>query len=585
MIGNLSHRLTAAAVSASALLASAGLPAHAARPAPSISISNVSVVEGNSGQTQMLFSLQVKGTWNKSMKVDYQTVDGSASAGSDYVSAQGTVSFAGGKRQTVSVWVNGDTERENHETLNVALSNAVGVSIKPGGGLGTITNDDELPILSVGDVVVGEGDTGTTPATFKFTLSNASTSDVSFAYATANGTATAPGDYTHSAGTVTFTAGQLNKSVEVPVVGDTTNEDPGSEVFKLNLSNASAVALPDPQATGTIIDDEGAPAVSISDATVTEGDSGTVSASFNVILSHASGTASTVAYATSDGSATAPADYQAASDTVTFAAGDVAETVILNVKGDEMHEAAEDFMVTLSAPTNAVLANAQGRGLIENDDDAPKVSVSDATVSEGNSGSVETAFSLSLSRPTSQAVTVSYSTSDDSAVASSDYTATTGSLTLPAGTTVHTAQVAIIPDTVKEPAERFHLDVTSTTNADLGDGAGMGTITNDDRDVSKLTLRVRIPSRIRVKGLLTPAHGGTKVKVVLKKRRSGAWVSVRTKRVLLGSGIDRNADGIRESAYRTKFRRPSSTKRCRVVVRFKGDADHHPSHTRRTFYC
>jgi len=122
--------------------------------------------------------------------------------------------------------------------------------------------------------------------------------------------------------------------------------------------------------------------------------------------------------------------------------------------------------------------------------------------------------------------------------------------------------------------------------ADLGDGTGVGTITNDDRAASKLSLRARKrPSRIRVNGLLTPAHGGTKVKVVLKKRRSGAWVSVRTKRPLLGSGIDRDADGIRESGYRTKFRRPARTKRCRVVVWFKGDVDHLPSRARRTFYC
>lgn len=587
MIGNLSHRLTAGAVAASALLASAGLPAHAARPGPSISISSLTVDEGNSGQKQMLFTLQVKGVWNKSMKVDYAIVDGSTD-GNDYVGVPpGTVSFESGKRQRISVWVKGDTVKENNETFTVALTNAVGgASIKPGGGVGTITNDDQLPILSVDNVVVGEGDTGTTPATFKFALSNASTTNVSFDYATADGTATAPGDYADSAGTVTFTPGQLTKSVDVPVVGDTTNEVPGSEAFTLNLSNASGVALPDPQATGTIIDDEGAPAVSISDATVTEGDSGPVSATFDVVLSHPSGNASSVEYATSDGSATAPADYQAASTTVNFAANDVAKTVTLNVQGDDWNEPAEDFMVTLSAPSNAVLADKDGRGLIKNDDATPMVSVSNATVSEGDSGTVEAAFSLSLSRPTSQTVTVSYGTSDDSAVAPGDYTAAAGSVTFAPGGTTRTAKVAVMGDTVNEPAERFNLDVQSTTNADLGDGAGVGTITNDDRAASKLSLRARKrPHRIRVNGLLTPAHGGKKVKVVLKKRRSGAWVKVGTKRVLLGSGIDRNADGIRESGYATKFRRPQRTKRCRVIVRFRGNVDHLPSLARRTFYC
>ena len=582
MIGNLSHRLTAGAVAASALLASAGLPAHAARPAPSISISNVTVSEGNSGQKQMLFTLQVKGAWNNSMKVDYVTVPGSASAGSDYVFAQGTVSFASGKRQTVSVWANGDTVNENNESFTVALTNAVGASIK-NSGVGTITNDDLLPSVAVADVVVGEGDSGTTPAVFKATLSNASTGPVSFDYATAAGSAASPADYTASAGTVTFDPGQVAKSITVPVVGDTTNE--GDEAFTLSLSNASG-ALPTTSPTGTIIDDENAPAVSVSDATVTEGNSGTVSASFDVVLSHAADSASTVDYATSDGSAAAPADYQSATGTVTFAAGDLAETVEVNVKGDDWNEANEDFSLTLTAPANAILADSLGRGLINDDDATPVVSVSNTTVLEGNSGTVDAAFSLSLSRPSSQAVTVSYGTSDDSAVAASDYTTALGEVTFAAGNTAKTAKVAIIPDTVNEPAERFNLDVTSTTNADLGDGTGVGTITNDDRAASKLSLTVRKrPSRIRVKGLLTPAHGGQKVKIVLRKRSGGAWVKVGTKRVLLGSGIDRNADGIRESGYAKRFRRPQRTKRCRVIVRFRGDVDHLPSIASRTFYC
>ncbi|MDQ3659451.1 MAG: hypothetical protein M3454_00005 [Actinomycetota bacterium] len=587
MIGKLTHRMTASAVAASALLASAGLPAFAARPSPSISISNVTVAEGNSGQTQMLFALQVKGAWNKNMAVDYALVDG-LTDGNDYASVPpGTLSFASGKRQRLAVWVNGDTLREENETFAIALTNPVGgAGIKPGGGLGTITNDDQLPVLSVDNVILGEGDTGNTPATFKFALSSASTTVVSFNYATADGSATQPADYLSTSGTVTFAAGERTKSVDVPVVGDTITEAPGSESFTLNLSNVLNATPPSVPPTGTIIDDEGAPAVSISDAAVTEGDSGMVSASFDITLSHLSATAANVSYATSNGSAIAPDDYVSADDIVNFAAGDLTKSVTVNVKGDDWNEPAEDFVVTLSGPTNAVLADVNGRGLIENDDPTPKVSVANTTVAEGNSGTVDAAFSLSLSRPTSQVVTVTYGTSDDSAVAGSDYAAATGSVTFAAGDTARTAGVSVMGDTAYEPAERFHLDVQATTNADLGDGAAVGTITNDDPAASKLSLRARKrPHRIKVKGLLTPAHGGKKVKVVLKKRRSGAWVSVRTKRALLGSGIDRNADGIRESVYRTKFRRPQKAKRCRVIVRFKGDVDHRPSKARRTFYC
>jgi chitinase len=314
-----------------------------------LTISSLSVVEGNSGQKQMLFGVQVKGAWNKNMKVDYEVMDGTATAGSDYVDGAGTLSFASAKRQMVSVWVNGDTEAENDENFTVALNNPVGATIKPGGGIGTITNDDLVPVLSVQNVVVGEGDTGTTPAVFEFALSNTSTAPVSFAYATADGSAAAPGDYEAASGIVTFEAGQRSQSVTVPVVGDTTNE--GVESFSLVLSGAAGVNLPATAPTATIIDDEGAPAVSIADASVTEGDSGTVTASFDVVLSHASAATAEVDFATANGTASEPGDYTANSGRLTFAPGDLAETVSVEVKGDNRYETDEDFAVTLSSPS------------------------------------------------------------------------------------------------------------------------------------------------------------------------------------------------------------------------------------------
>ena len=101
---------------------------------------------------------------------------------------------------------------------------------------------------------------------------------------------------------------------------------------------------------------------------------------------------------------------------------------------------------------------------------------------------------------------------------------------------------------------------------------------------SRVTLRLRRRSRIAAKGWVFPAHADKRVVVKLLKKVNGRFVVVRTKRPVLGAGRDIDHDGARESQYQTKFRRPG-VKRCRVVVTFRGDADHKPSSARRTFYC
>ena len=114
------------------------------------------------------------------------------------------------------------------------------------------------------------------------------------------------------------------------------------------------------------------PAISIAGASVTEGSSGPATLSFPVTLSVASAQTVTVAYATSDGSATAPADYAAANGTLTFKPGEKAKSVSVSVVGDTTVENDETLSVTLSSPVNATIATASATGTIKNDDVAPK---------------------------------------------------------------------------------------------------------------------------------------------------------------------------------------------------------------------
>src|SRR5439155_20364965 len=159
--------------------------------------------------------------------------------------------------------------------------------------------------------------------------------------------------------------------------------------------------------------------------TLTEGTGGTTNATFTVTLSAASGRTVTVDYATANGTALAGSDYSAASGVLTFNPGQATQTVSVPVIGDAIHELNETFAVTLSNPTNATLAAATGTATIIDDDD-PTVSISDATVIEGNSGTVNAVFTVSLSAPSDKSITVSYATADGTASAGADYVAKSG---------------------------------------------------------------------------------------------------------------------------------------------------------------
>src|SRR5205085_1778474 len=147
----------------------------------------------------------------------------------------------------------GDTVDEPNETYSVSLHDAVNASINDGSGAGTITDDDPLPSLSIADVGVTEGNSGTVNAIFTVSLTNASSSSVSVNFATADGIASAPADYTAQSGTLTFNPGVLTQTITVVVKGDTLDEV--DETFVVNLSNPINATIGDDQGLGTIADD------------------------------------------------------------------------------------------------------------------------------------------------------------------------------------------------------------------------------------------------------------------------------------------------------------------------------------------
>ena len=314
-----------------------------------LGVTGVSISEGDSGSTPLTFTVTLSPASSQTVTVNFATAGGTATSGTDFAPASGTLTFVPGETgKTVAVQVNGDLLDEADETLTLALSAPVNATLGTTSAVGTIVDNDPTPTVGIGDVTLAEGQTGTTAATFAVTLSAPSGRTVTVGFATADGSAVAPGDYAAVSGVVTFAAGETSKPVTVLVNGDIAVEP--NETWTVALSAPSNATIADGTGLGTIINDD-SPALSITPAvSVTEGHSGTTPATFTVTLSVAAATTVTVNYATASGTAASGTDFTAAAGTLTFLAGETSKTVIVNVVGETLFEANETFTVVLSGP-------------------------------------------------------------------------------------------------------------------------------------------------------------------------------------------------------------------------------------------
>ncbi len=225
---------------------------------PDVTINDVALTESDSGTKTIDFTVALAAATAQTVVVDYSTADGTATQPSDYQSTAGTLVFnPGDLTKTITVTINGDTMDESNETFFVNLSNASNGVILDSQGQGTITDNDPPPSLSINDVSVIEGDSGTTTATFTVTLSAVSGLIVTASYATADNTAIAGSDYESNSGTLTFIPGDTSKTIAVAVNGDTAFEP--NETFFVNLSGPSNATITDNQGLGTIRNDDAAP--------------------------------------------------------------------------------------------------------------------------------------------------------------------------------------------------------------------------------------------------------------------------------------------------------------------------------------
>ena len=502
---------------------------------PTASVADAKGLEDTVGD--LAFAVTVSPAHTEIATLAYATANGTATEGTDYTPATGTLTFAAGETtKTISVPVSSDTTVEADETLTLTLSQGNNkLRIGDGSAMGTIGNDDFE--LSITESRQGrEGVRLVFPVTLRG--GGAGRQTVTVEYETSALTATADVDYDTVSGTLTFPTGVGERSITVNVPQDTLAE--ADEQFEVVLSNASGAVITAAKSTATILDDD-QPEITVEDATASE-EAGTLD--FPVRLSDPIAVAVTVEYETSDVTAIAGQDYVGVDDTLTFAAGETERTIEVTLINDGLSENDELFLLKLSDPNNAALVEdspldcpfpgvaACAVGTIQDNDQTPALSVADAAASESDNELEFVVTAANLDDP-NVTVTVRYATSDNTATAGTDYEPASGTLTFTSTTTTQTVSVAVLDDRLDETGETLAFTLSDPMGAELDDADAVGTINDDDVASSAVVLTAE-PRRVRedelsevvVTATLNASARTTATRVTVSVAASGATDAV-----------------------------------------------------------
>ncbi|MCA1615765.1 MAG: FG-GAP-like repeat-containing protein, partial [Acidobacteria bacterium] len=466
-------------------------------PQPTVSADSASATEGDAGTSNAIVNVRLSHVTYQTVTVSYATADGTAAAGSDYVAASGTLTFAPGETtKQITVLVNGDTVDEQTETFNVNLSAPGNAALGAAQAVVSISDDDG-PTVSVGDVSVAEGNPGAlVNAAFTFTLSAASVQPVVVRYSTNSGQG--PGsalggvDYQQRFNVqVTIPAGSLSATSNVRVLSDYAVEP--DETFFVNLLQPLNATIGDGQGVATITNDDAPGALQFAAESVSVNEEAGA-AVVTVTRSGGAGGAVAVTYATSDGTAAAAAgDYAATTGTLNFVEGELSKTISVPVNDDALAEGTETFTVTLNAASGGASLGARTSASISVlDNDDSHVAFAAASFAAGESDA-RAAISVTRTGSTANAVTVQLRTADDpaavpcsttngTAYARCDYATTVETVSFAAGEAgPKIIDVPLIDDSHVEGAETLGLRLSAPVGTSLG-AQDAATLTISDND-------------------------------------------------------------------------------------------------------
>jgi Ca2+-binding RTX toxin-like protein len=457
-------------------------------------VSDPMMVEDDSGSKFVTFEVRLSQPAPAGFSASYETINGSATAGSDYIAKSGTLNFVAGQEvATVTVQINGDITAEASETVFLSVKpNAGAPAINLTGTVGTATilDDDTGPApvisLSNGSAVT---ESSSDYIRFTVTLSAAANDAITVNYRTLlAGTAGEddlwnPSTFPDINGIVTFAPGETSKDIFIRTTGDAIDERDEHIVVELFDPKGARIEGGEPTIakSGLILDDDGPGsnlALFLSDPVVLEGDAGQKNVVFEIRLSQPAPLAFTANYTTVDGTAVAGTDYVAKSGTVSFVAGQDVAYVTIPVIGNTVSEVSERFSLVVTPPANPSIGTdgAFGTATILDDDtgSGPVISLS------GGEGVVESSshyirYIVSLSEASLNAVTVNFNTrlgtaSDADLWNPASSSTNNGIVTFAPGETSKSIFIRTTGDSLDERDETIFLELTNPTNASLAGG-------------------------------------------------------------------------------------------------------------------
>ncbi len=423
------------------------------------SFSNITTGEST---PSVQIKVRVAGNRNGPLSVDYATANGTAIAGQEYTATSGTLTFADNETEKfVIIPVLNDSILDSGESFTLNLSNlqGSGATLLESNKTSTITLQDAC--LSFAYTQVSEGNTNHLVNIFRGCDNQSS---ITVNYSTSDGTATAGSDYTAVSGSVTFAPNETAKTFIIPILDDNIAEQ--TETINLNMSLSGQEASQPPGNPNAVLIAEQFSNVQIqSSVNSVNEDAGFYTATVirNGNINHAF----SVSYATSNVSATAGQDYTATSGTLNFAAGELFKTFQIPIANDTTTEADETFRITLLNATGEaiVYGNTLDVSIIDNDT-IPKIKFQ-FEVFSANEAANNAQIGVVRTGDSTTAVSVNFATSNGTATAGNDYTATNATINFASGETLKYVNIPLLNDAITEGGEFLNLTLSSSTGATI----------------------------------------------------------------------------------------------------------------------
>ena len=382
-----------------------------APPSVSIAVAPASVSED--GATNLVYTVTRSLNLSSPTVVNI-TTGGTATSGSDYIGGVATVVIpANATTATITIDPSVDSNVEANETVILTVAPGAGYAVgSPAAATGTILNDD-VPTATIAVSPPSVAEDGAPILLYTVTLDQANPSAATSVNYSVGGTASNGTDYAAIASPLVIPAGFTTGTITVSPSDDATIEANETVLLTLSAGTGYTVGASN-AATGTIQNDD-LPNLTINDVTANEGNAGITNFTFTVSLSAPAGPGGvSFDIATANGTAIAGSDYVARSLTSqTIPAASSTYSFTVQVNGDTLIEAAETFVVNVTNLTGATLGDGQGLGTITNDDALPTLSINDVSVTEGNAGTTNAAFTVTLNTASGQTVQVNYATAND----------------------------------------------------------------------------------------------------------------------------------------------------------------------------